>query len=63
MRVAIIADIHANLSLKSLIAIEREGIDRIICPGTLRLWSDPLGYLPPAGSRSLSALGNHIRLL
>ena len=37
MRVAIIADIHANLEAleAALIAIEREGIDRIICLGTL----------------------------
>ena len=42
MRVAIIADIHANLEAleAALIAIEREGIDRIICTkGHCRLWS------------------------
>ena len=61
MRVAIIADIHANLEAleAALIAIEREGIDRIICLGDIVGYGpDPLGCIYRLqGSRSLSAFG------
>lgn len=63
MRVAIIADIHANLEALEavLIAIEREGIDRIICLGDIVGYGpDPLGCLYRLQEvQALVLLGNH----
>lgn len=63
MRVAVIADIHANLEAleAALIAIEREGIDRIICLGDIVGYGpDPLGCIYRLQEvEALVLLGNH----
>ena len=63
MRVAVISDIHANLEAleAALIAIEREGIDRIICLGDIVGYGpDPLGCIYRLQEvEALGLLGNH----
>ena len=63
MKVAIIADIHANLEAleAALIAIGREGIDRIICIGDIVGYGpDPLGCIYRLQEvEALVLLGNH----
>ena len=63
MRIAVIADIHANLEAleAALIAIEREGIDRIICLGDIVGYGpDPLGCIYRLQEvEALVLLGNH----
>ena len=63
MRIAVIADIHANLEAleAALIAIEREGIDRVICLGDIVGYGpDPLGCIYRLQEvEALVLLGNH----
>ena len=63
MKVAVIADIHANLEAleAALIAIERDGIDRIICLGDIVGYGpDPLGCIYRLQEvEALVLMGNH----
>ena len=63
MKIAVIADIHANLEAleAALIAIEREGIDRVICLGDIVGYGpDPLGCIYRLQEvEALVLLGNH----
>ena len=63
MKVAVIADIHANLEAleATLIAIERDGIDRIICLGDIVGYGpDPLGCIYRLQEvEALVLMGNH----
>ena len=63
MRVAVISDIHANLEAleAALIAIEREGIDQVICLGDIVGYGpDPLGCIYRLQEvEALVLMGNH----
>ena len=63
MKVAVIADIHANLEAleAALIAVERDGIDRIICLGDIVGYGpDPLGCIYRLQEvEALVLMGNH----
>ena len=63
MKVAVIADIHANLEAleAALIAIEHDGVDRIICLGDIVGYGpDPLGCIYRLQEvEALVLMGNH----